>query len=159
VKSATRKDVPGIVVYKLINTADSMIGYKTERHRAFGWAAARIDDLANLIPARLSGLLISLGAALTGRSIRTSLVTMWRDASKHASPNAGWPETAMAGALGVALAGPRQYAEYKSTDPWLNENGRKTTDANDIDAALKILLGTTASMVILVVALAALLWL
>lgn len=142
--------LPGIVLYKLINTADSMIGHKTERHREFGWAAARIDDLANLIPARLSGVLIAVAAALRGHDSRRSLRIMWRDAGQHASPNAGWPETAMAGALGIALAGPRQYAEYMSTDSWLHEEGRKTTDETDVFAAVRLMTMATAVMTALV---------
>ncbi|MGI9408348.1 MAG: adenosylcobinamide-phosphate synthase CbiB [Hyphomicrobiaceae bacterium] len=131
--------LPGIVAYKVINTADSMIGHRTDRHKDFGYAAARIDDFANLLPARLSGLYIAAGAAIAGYSLSDSLRTMWRDARKHASPNAGRPETAMAGALGIALAGPRRYAEYTSTDPWLNDTGRKDTNADDIFSALAIM--------------------
>ncbi len=142
--------LPGIVLYKVINTADSMIGHKTDRHRAFGWAAARLDDLVNLIPARLSGMLIAGGAALRGLNARNSLAVMWRDAGKHASPNAGWPETAMAGALGIALAGPRKYAEYTSTDPWLNERGRKESTADDIGVAVRIMIMATVLMTALV---------
>lgn len=94
--------LPGLFAYKAINTADSMIGHKEERWRHFGWAAARVDDVANLIPARLAGLLLACSA---GRGFQT----MWRDASKHASPNAGWPEAALAGALDVRLGGPASY--------------------------------------------------
>ena len=96
--------LPGILVYKAVNTADSMIGYKNERYEQFGWAAARLDDLLNWIPARITSFII---AAIAG------LWTDWReiasDASMHRSPNAGWPEAAMARALDVALAGPRSY--------------------------------------------------
>lgn len=94
--------LPGLCACKAINTADSMIGHKEERWRSFGWAAARLDDVANLVPARLAGLLLACSA---GRGFRT----MWRDASKHASPNAGWPEAALAGALDVRLGGPASY--------------------------------------------------
>jgi adenosylcobinamide-phosphate synthase len=94
--------LPGLCVYKVLNTADSLIGHKEERWRAFGWAAARADDLANLIPARIAGLLLVL-AGFSG------LAVMFKDASKHASPNAGWPEAAMAGALGIRLGGPTAY--------------------------------------------------
>ncbi len=94
--------LPGLLVYKAINTADSMIGHREPRWRAFGWAAARTDDLMNLIPARLAGALICL---VGGRGWRT----MVADAPHHASPNAGWPEAAMAGALGVRLGGPAWY--------------------------------------------------
>ena len=109
--------LPGIAAYKAINTLDSMIGYRNARYREFGWAAARLDDLVNLIPARLTGGLIA-GAAVGVR--RTSFRTMLRDAGKHRSPNAGWPEAAMAGALGVRLSGPRIYDGVPSDDPWLN---------------------------------------
>lgn len=94
--------LPGLFVYKVLNTADSLIGHKEERWRAFGWAAARADDVANLVPARIAGtLLVFAGWA--------GLLVMFKDASKHASPNAGWPEAAMAGALGVRLGGPTAY--------------------------------------------------
>lgn len=109
--------LPGIAVYKTINTLDSMIGHRSERYQAFGWAAARLDDLANLIPARVTGALIA--AAATGVR-RTAFRTMLRDARQHRSPNAGWPEAAMAGALGVRLSGPRMYEGALSDDPWLN---------------------------------------
>lgn len=108
--------LPGIAAYKAINTLDSMIGHRSERHAAFGWAAARIDDLANLIPARLTGLLI----ALTASRPLAALACMVRDARHHRSPNAGWPESAMAGALGIRLSGPRLYAGRVTHDPWLN---------------------------------------
>jgi adenosylcobinamide-phosphate synthase len=94
--------LPGLFAYKAINTADSMIGHKEARWRHFGWAAARLDDLANLVPARIAGLLLALAA---GRGF----AVMWREAPKHASPNAGWPEAALAGALGVQLGGPARY--------------------------------------------------
>ncbi len=109
--------LPGIAVYKALNTLDSMIGYRNDRYRDFGWAAARLDDLANLIPARLTGLLIA-GVATGVR--RTAYRTMLRDARSHRSPNAGWPEAAMAGALGIRLSGPRVYDGVASDDPWLN---------------------------------------
>lgn len=110
--------LPGIAAYKAINTLDSMIAYRTPRHRAFGWAAARIDDLANLIPARLSGLLYVVAG---GRSMAWRV--MIADARHHRSPNAGWPEAGFAGALGIRLSGPRLYAEGPSQDAWLNEAG------------------------------------
>jgi len=108
--------LPGIVGYKAINTLDSMIGHRTPRHEAFGWAAARIDDVANLIPARLTGLIF---AGVSGRW-RPALAVMARDAHHHRSPNAGWPEAAMAGALGVRLSGPRVYADRIAEEPWVN---------------------------------------
>lgn len=108
--------LPGIAAYKAINTLDSMIGHRTPRHLAFGWASARIDDGVNLIPARLTGLIF---AAVSARP-RAALVCMGRDARHHRSPNAGWPEAAMAGALGVRLSGPRVYADHIAEEPWVN---------------------------------------
>lgn len=125
--------LPGILGYKAINTLDSMIGHRTERHEAFGWAAARIDDLANIIPARLTGLLFVLLAP--NRSQAWSC--MLRDARRHRSPNAGWPEAAMAGALGVRLSGPRIYHGHVADEPWLNEGARDPLAA-DIFAGLKL---------------------
>lgn len=108
--------LPGIAAYKAINTMDSMIGHRTPRHQAFGWAAARIDDAANLLPARLTGLLLALCSSQPG----PALATMRRDAHRHRSPNAGWPEAAMAGALGIRLSGPRVYAAEINAEPWIN---------------------------------------
>lgn len=102
--------LPGIITYKTINTADSMIGHLSDRHRAFGWAAARLDDLVNLPASRLTGLAFIAAATLVpGASAGTAWQAYWRDAAKHRSPNAGWPEAAMAGALGLRLGGPRVY--------------------------------------------------
>jgi adenosylcobinamide-phosphate synthase len=131
--------LPGLIAYKAINTADSMVGHLTSRHADFGWAAARTDDLVNLIPARLSGPLIASVAPVARGDIATALKTMWRDASKHRSPNAGWPESAMAGALGLALAGPRHYGEHTVDDPFLNAEARRQATPNDIDRALKLM--------------------
>lgn len=127
---------PGLLVYKTVNTMDSMIGYRTERYRAFGMTAARLDDVLNLIPARLAGLFIALGAAFSPKANPArSLATMWRDASRHTSPNAGWPEAAMAGALDLALAGPRRYAEAVVDAPWVG-TGRARVTHGDMAAAL-----------------------
>ncbi|WP_194474293.1 adenosylcobinamide-phosphate synthase CbiB [Bradyrhizobium sp. CCBAU 51753] len=125
--------LPGIVGYKAINTLDSMIGHRTARHEAFGWAAARIDDVANLIPARLTGVLFVLLAPWSSQA----WVCMLRNAKRHRSPNAGWPEAAMAGALGVRLSGPRIYHGSTADEPWLNE-GARDPDAADISAGLKL---------------------
>lgn len=130
--------LPGLLAYKAINTADSMIGHRSDKYREFGWASARLDDLVNLVPARFSGLLLALAAPLARGSMASALRTMRRDARKHRSPNAGWPESAMAGALGIKLAGPRRYAEGLVDDPWLNADGRDATPA-DIRRALRIL--------------------
>lgn len=131
--------LPGLLVYKIANTADSMIGYRTPRHEQFGWAAARLDDLLNLIPARLTALLIAAPYGLLHdlRAIRA-------DARRHRSPNAGWPEAAMARALGVALAGPRAYDGKPRDFPWVNAPGRRPLMARDIDAAIRVLWRTWA---------------
>lgn len=125
--------LPGILGYKAINTLDSMIGHRSERHEAFGWAAARIDDVANFIPARLTGFLFVLLAARRSEA----LSCMTRDARRHRSPNAGWPEAAMAGALGVRLSGPRIYHGSATDEPWLNEGARDPLAA-DISQGLTI---------------------
>ncbi|WP_426609919.1 adenosylcobinamide-phosphate synthase CbiB [Bradyrhizobium sp. McL0616] len=125
--------LPGIFGYKAINTLDSMIGHRTERHEAFGWAAARIDDVANFIPARLTGFLFVLLASRRSEA----LSCMTRDARRHRSPNAGWPEAAMAGALRVRLSGPRIYQDSVSNEPWLNE-GSRDPGAADISEGLTI---------------------
>ncbi len=109
--------LPGIAVYKAINTMDSMIGHRTPRHEAFGKPAARLDDAVNWIPARLAGLLFALAAP---RRLGTAVAVMRRDAPRHRSPNAGWPEGALAGALGIRLSGPRAYADRVADEPWLN---------------------------------------
>jgi adenosylcobinamide-phosphate synthase len=112
--------LPGIVGYKAINTLDSMIGHRTPRHEAFGWAAARIDDVANFIPARLTGLLF----AFLSERRRVAMWCMICDGPRHRSINAGWPEAAMAGALDVRLSGPRIYHGQLTDEPWLNAGAR-----------------------------------
>ena len=130
--------LPGLVAYKAINTADSMIGYRTARHEHFGWAAARLDDLVNLPASRLTGLLFSAAAALLpGGTPKEAITVMWRDASKHRSPNAGWPESAMAGALGLQLNGPRRYGGVPSTDAYMGYGSPDAT-AQDIARALTL---------------------
>jgi adenosylcobinamide-phosphate synthase len=130
--------LPGIALYKAINTADSMIGHKTARYRDFGWASARLDDVVNFIPARLTALLIC-GAALwvRGADAARGWRTMARDAHKHASPNAGWPEAAMAGALGMSLGGPRSYAGEVHQLPRFGD-GRAELGPADIVKALEL---------------------
>ena len=130
--------LPGLIAYKAINTADSMIGHRSERYQSFGWAAARLDDLVNLVPARLSALLLAIAAPIAGGSVGTSLRVVKRDATKHRSPNAGWPESAMAGALGVALAGPRRYATHMVDDPFLNAEATSRIVPDDIGRALDL---------------------
>jgi adenosylcobinamide-phosphate synthase len=129
--------LPGALAYKAINTADSMIGHKSPRHLAFGWASARCDDLVNLPASRLSALWLMLAAALLGLSPGRALATVRRDAGYHRSPNAGWPEAAMAGALGIRLSGPRIYAGVLVEERWVGE-GRSDLTARDIYAALRL---------------------
>lgn len=124
--------LPGIAIYKAINTADSMIGHRDARYGEFGWAAARFDDLLNLAPARITGLLFALAA----RS-RTALEIMLRDARKHASPNAGFPEAAMAGALDIQLGGPRAYDGEAHELPWFGD-GRTDASAEDMRRAARL---------------------
>jgi adenosylcobinamide-phosphate synthase len=130
--------LPGLIAYKAINTADSMIGHRSERYEAFGWAAARLDDLVNLVPARLAGLLLAIVAPVAGGSIAAALKVMRRDAPSHRSPNAGWPESATAAALGLALAGPRYYADGMVDDPFINAEGRADATPDDIGRALDL---------------------
>ncbi len=133
--------LPGILVYKTINTADSMIGHKSPRHLAFGWASARVDDLLNLLPARIAGLLIVGAAALTpGARPANSYRAMMRDAAQHRSPNAGWQEAPLAGALGVALAGPRRYDGEIVEDSWMNRDGRREAAPADLRRGLNLYL-------------------
>ena len=130
--------LPGGVLYKAANTADSMIGHRTKRHEAFGWAAARFDDLINLPASRLTALFLLVAASLTpGLSAREALRALWRDASLHRSPNAGWPEAAMAGALGLKLAGPRVYGTELTQDAFMGA-GRAEAIAADIRRALHL---------------------
>ncbi|MEM9577572.1 MAG: adenosylcobinamide-phosphate synthase CbiB [Pseudomonadota bacterium] len=135
--------LPGLVIYKMVNTADSMIGYRTPKYEAFGWAAARLDDALNLIPARATALVIML-VSRTGQfgDIRS-------DARLHRSPNAGWPEAAMARALGIALSGPRAYDGTLRDFPWVNPDGRRDLTEVDIDAANVMLWKTWAAVVCL----------
>lgn len=130
--------LPGLIAYKAVNTADSMIGHRDEKYAAFGWAAARLDDVLNLVPARISGLLLALVAPVAGGSIPHALKIMVRDARLHRSPNAGWPESAMGGALGLALAGPRRYGAQTIDDPFLNPEGRRGATPDDIGRALTV---------------------
>lgn len=136
--------LPGLIIYKALNTADSMIGYRNEKYLAFGWAAARLDDVANYLPARLSGLIICLSAFIWGsNSHKRSWRIMRRDAAKQLSPNAGYPEAAMAGALGVRLAGPREYEGEVVAGEWIGDEPEKEADetsAQIIDRALLLYL-------------------
>ncbi|MCT4556277.1 MAG: adenosylcobinamide-phosphate synthase CbiB [Pelagimonas sp.] len=113
--------LPGIALYKAVNTMDSMIGHRNDRYEEFGKIAARLDDVVNLIPARLTGVLFALAS---GNAVGTGLRVMMRDAGLHRSPNAGWPEGALAGALGLRLSGPRQYGDRIADEPWVHAEGR-----------------------------------
>ena len=133
----------GILLYKIINTADSMIGYKTEQHQDFGWAAARFDDLLNWVPARLTAVII------WGLSRSTSWPTIWSEAIKHRSPNAGWPEAAMAYALDVSLSGPRSYDGQMTADPFVNAQGAHDLTPAHIDQSVTILWKTWGVLLVL----------
>ena len=130
--------LPGLLVYKITNTADSMIGYRTPKHADFGWAAAKLDDLLNLIPARLTALMIW---AVTSRP---DLRAIWREAPLHRSPNAGWPEAAMAHGLDIALSGPRSYEGVLQQYPFVNAEGARMLGPDDIDRAVWTLWRTWA---------------
>lgn len=130
--------LPGAIAYKAVNTADSMIGHKSPRYLAFGWASARFDDLVNLPASRLSAFWLVLAAALSpGLSAPRAIDVLFRDAGHHRSPNAGWPEAAMAGALGIRLSGPRIYDGVEVAERWVGE-GRSELTARDIRAALDL---------------------
>ncbi|MQB05592.1 cobalamin biosynthesis protein CobD [Agrobacterium tumefaciens] len=131
--------LPGGAGYKAINTADSMIGHRSPRHEAFGWASARLDDLVNLPASRLSGGLFVVAAFFVkGASPKGAIAAIRRDARHHRSPNAGWPEAALAGALGFALAGPRSYGGQMIEARFMGEGGRATLVAGDIRTALRL---------------------
>ncbi|MBV8131081.1 MAG: cobalamin biosynthesis protein CobD [Alphaproteobacteria bacterium] len=127
--------LPGLFAYKMANTLDSMIGHRTARYRSFGWAAARFDDAFNLVPAPISGLLLVAAAVFADRCRPDrALAILLRDGRKHHSPNAGWPESAMAGALGLSLAGPRRYPEGVVVDPWLGDGSARAATSDIIRA-------------------------
>jgi adenosylcobinamide-phosphate synthase len=140
--------LPGAALYKAINTADSMIGHRTPRHQAFGWAAARLDDLVNLPASRLSALLLVAAAALSGNGAGAAWRAVRRDAGKHRSPNAGYPEAAMAGALGLSLAGPRVYGGALVDDAFMGDGWREA-EAADIRRALALYRTADAVLIVL----------
>lgn len=146
--------LPGGAIYKAVNTADSMIGHRSEKYLAYGWASARLDDLLNLPASRLSAILIVGAARFLGLDWRGAWRAVRRDAPHHRSPNAGWPEAAMAGALGLALAGPRAYGGVVVEDGFMGD-GRRDAGAADIRAALRLFRMADTLGVVLV----ALLWL
>jgi adenosylcobinamide-phosphate synthase len=130
--------LPGLVAYKAINTADSMIGHKSEKYLHFGFAAAKLDDLVNLPASRLTALFFAAAAALNSSNAgKRALIAAWRDAGKHRSPNAGWPEAAMAGAMGVRFGGPRNYEGEHVDLPFMGE-GRDQFSSGDITSGLVI---------------------
>ena len=139
--------LPGIIIYKAINTSDSMIGYKNRTFKDFGWATARVDDVLNWIPARLSALCIW---AITGFPVKWRLIA--QNAKLHRSPNAGWPEAAMAYALEISLSGPRSYEGQMQKFPWVNPIGRKNIGPSEIDNAIRILWATWVGVLALVTA-------
>jgi adenosylcobinamide-phosphate synthase len=140
--------LPGLLIYKITNTADSMIGHRTPRHEAFGWAAARLDDVLNWVPARITALLIALTHGWTDPA------PILRDAPLHRSPNAGWPEAAMAVVLNVSLSGPRSYNGSLRDYPWVWPEGREAAGPDDIDAACSALWRAWGALVAVVAVLA-----
>ena len=143
--------LPGLFAYKAVNTLDSQIGHRTPRHQAFGRVAARIDDAANWLPARAAAVLLAVAALPAVGRAKTALASALRDAGQHRSVNAGWPEAAMAGALGLRLAGPRWYGGTLVPDAWMGQ-GRAEAGSSDIRAALSVM--TTATLVLAAVSLA-----
>ncbi len=144
--------LPGLICYKFVNTADSMIGYRNPRYEAFGWASARFDGLMNLIPARLTGAVLAIVAQKTG-----DWPDIAADARRHRSPNAGWPEAAMARAIDVALAGPRSYDGMMRDLAWVNEAGRQVIGPRDVDKAVRKLWQVWRTLIIATAVLALLL--
>jgi adenosylcobinamide-phosphate synthase len=150
--------LPGAALYKAINTADSMIGHRTPRYAAFGWAAARLDDVVNLPASRLAALLLFAAAALQ-KNARPAAAwrAVARDAARHRSPNAGYPEAAMAGALGLSLAGPRRYAGVTIDDAMMGD-GRRDADARDIRRALALYARADAILIAILFGIGTLVW-
>lgn len=141
--------LPGILVYKLVNTADSMIGYRTPRHEEFGKFAARLDDVLNWVPARLTALLF-----MAARRSMAAWAIIRRDAPLHRSPNAGWPEAAMAAVLGVALSGPRSYEGEMREFPWVNGEGARSIGAKEVDQAVDMIWSGWLALLCIVIVLA-----
>ena len=139
--------LPGLIIYKAVNTADSLVGYKTEKYIDFGWAAARFDDLLNFIPARLSAVLLCWS---TGNLLLRGWSDIVSDARLHRSPNAGWPEAAMAKALQIALSGPRSYNGRLQEFAWVNEGASKHANAHDIERAVRALWSAWALWLLIV---------
>ena len=147
--------LPAAACYKATNTADSMIGHRTPRYAAFGWAAARLDDLVNLPASRLSACFLVLAAPIVGGSAMGAMQAVYRDARRHRSANAGWPEAAMAGALGLSLAGPRVYGDIQVDDAFMGD-GRREATAADIARALRLFKAACAAQWLVLLVLTAL---
>ncbi len=132
--------LPGLIVYKMVNTADSMIGHKTSRYHDFGRTSALFDDLINVPASRITAMLCILGVAIHHGTLaaKNAYSSIRRDAAKHRSPNAGWPEAAIAGGLGIALSGPRTYGGKRGDEAWINESGRQQLGPADISSSLTI---------------------
>jgi len=131
--------LPGLLIFKIVSTADSMIGHRATRYEAFGWATARLDDILSFVPARIAAALIVAAATITERDSTQAARSAWRDARLHKSPNAGWPEAAAAGALRLALGGPRRYGDREVDGAWLNPEGRRDAAAADIGGAVRLI--------------------
>ena len=136
------------IAYKSINTLDSMVGYKNEIYRDFGWFSAKLDDIANYIPARITGVLISVSAMMAGKNMKRSLETMIRDGKRHPSPNSGIPEAAMAGAIGIRLGGKSRYRGMISEKPYIGDTIAETK-LTMINESLKISFIVSLIMVLL----------
>ncbi len=143
--------LPGVVLYKAVNTADSMIGHRTPRHEAFGWAAARLDDVINLPASRIAAAWLAKAAWLDGADWRSALLAVWCDAGKHRSPNAGWPEAAMAGALGLKLAGPRVYGDTMVEDAFMGDGHPDATPADLLRALSLFRMACGYGIVVLII--------
>lgn len=141
---------PLMMAYKAVNTLDSMVGYKNERYREFGWFSARMDDVANYIPARLAALIIAASAPFLGYNGLRSLKTLFQDGSNHPSPNSGRPEAAAAGALGCRLGGPSTYGGIVSDKPYIGQVIIKT-DATTALGAIRLSSLTALFMLVLTV--------
>lgn len=148
---------PLAMAYKAVNTLDSMVGYKHEKYRAIGMVSARMDDLANAVPARLSWLLLSLAAWFCGNNAKEALRIGWRDRYHHSSPNCGWSEATVAGALGIRLGGPNDYFGQRVEKPWLGDAAREI-GVDDISAAIR-LMWVSSTLALLLFALTRFIWL
>ncbi|MBP0614002.1 cobalamin biosynthesis protein [Jiella sp. KSK16Y-1] len=145
--------LPGLLAYKVVNTADSMVGHMNPRHRDFGFASAKLDDLMNIVPARLTAGLFALASMLgrTGPGFSQVVAITRRDAGLHRSPNAGWPETAMAAALDLSLGGPRRYRDLIVDAPMLNADGRRQAMPADLARAIALFERAMAIVIVAII--------